>query len=141
MVCSQEGEDDEDMTPLDMTIDNYKLSSFIYLHNNFWYDSLGSTCICHYLLVDMNVSQSARSSMPNFQFASGPISLYWEGQNSFVQSDFEVHTYFMKILFDKLSNGSSLTSISCWQGLQIIKTCCCYFYRELHQHHELVIYP
>ena len=49
-VCSQEGEDDEDMTPSDMNID-YKVSSFLHLHNDFIYNSLGSTCTCHYLLV------------------------------------------------------------------------------------------
>ena len=47
-VCCQEGEDDEDMTPLDTTID-YKVSSFLYLHSDFWYNSLGSTCTCHYI--------------------------------------------------------------------------------------------
>ena len=46
-VCCQEGEDDEDMTPIDLTmIVKYKVSSFLYLHNDFWYNSLGSTCTC-----------------------------------------------------------------------------------------------
>ena len=39
-ICCQEGEDDEDMTPSDMTID-YLVSSFRHLHSNFWYNSLG----------------------------------------------------------------------------------------------------
>ena len=65
MVCCQEGEDDEDMTPSDMTID-YKVSSFLYLHSDFWFNSLGSTCTRHYLLVGTNVSQSASSSKLNF---------------------------------------------------------------------------
>ena len=43
-------EDDEDMTSLDMSID-YKVSLFLHLHNDFIYNSLGSTCTCHYLLV------------------------------------------------------------------------------------------
>ena len=38
------------MTPSDMNID-YKVSSFLHLHNDFIYNSLGSTCTCHYLLV------------------------------------------------------------------------------------------
>jgi len=46
---------DEDMTPLDMTID-YKVSSFLHLFSDFWYNSLGSTCTCHYLHVAINVS-------------------------------------------------------------------------------------
>jgi hypothetical protein len=33
-VCCQEGEDDEDMTPTDTTID-YKVRSFLHLHSNF----------------------------------------------------------------------------------------------------------
>ena len=55
-VCCQEGEDGEDMTPMDMTmIVQYKVSSFLYLHNDFWYNSLGSTCTCQSLIVDTNV--------------------------------------------------------------------------------------
>ena len=42
MVCCQEEEDDEDMTPSDTIID-YKVSSFLYLRSIFWYNSLGST--------------------------------------------------------------------------------------------------
>ena len=38
-VCSQEGEDNEDMTSSDMTI-VYKVSSFLHVHGNFWYTSL-----------------------------------------------------------------------------------------------------
>ena len=33
-VCCQEGEDDEDMTPLDTDID-YKVSLFLHLHNDY----------------------------------------------------------------------------------------------------------
>jgi len=103
---------DKDMTPLDMTID-YKVSSFLHLYNDFWYNSVGSTCTCHYLLVGANVSQSVRSSKLNFHFASGLTALHWEGHNSFVQSEFEVHAHLMENLFDKLSNGFCLTLISC----------------------------
>ena len=46
---------------LDMTVD-YKVSSFLLLHIDFWYNSLGSTCMCPYLLVDTNVSQSVHQS-------------------------------------------------------------------------------
>jgi hypothetical protein len=66
---------DEDMTPSDTTID-YKASSFLQLYSDFWYNSLGSTCICHYLLVGTNVSQSISPSKLNFQFISGPTILY-----------------------------------------------------------------
>ena len=59
-VCCQEGEDDEDMTPMDMTmIVKYKVSLFLYLHNNFWYNSLDSTCTCLYLIEGTIVFQSA----------------------------------------------------------------------------------
>jgi hypothetical protein len=44
------------MTPLDMTID-YKVRSFQYLNSDFRYNSLSSTCTCHYLIVGTNVSQ------------------------------------------------------------------------------------
>jgi len=63
------------MTHLDMTND-YKVRSFIYLHKDFWYNSLGSICTYHYLLLGMNVYQSARSSMLNFQFASTLTTLH-----------------------------------------------------------------
>ena len=56
---------DEDMTPLDTTID-YKVSPFLHLHSDFWYDSLGSTCTCYYLLVGTNVFQSVSPSKLNF---------------------------------------------------------------------------
>ena len=100
-VCGQEEEDDEDMTPSDMTID-YKVSSFLYLHSDFWFNSLGSTCTCHYLLAGTNVSQSASPSKLNFQVIGSPTILHWEGHNSFIRSEFEVHKHFMERLFDNL---------------------------------------
>ena len=81
MVCSQEGEDDEDMISSDMTID-YKVSSLLPLHSDLWYNSLGSTCTYHYLIVGTNASQSARPSKLNIWFAGSPIVLHWEGDNS-----------------------------------------------------------
>jgi hypothetical protein len=57
MVCCQEGEDDEDMTPTDTTID-YKVRLSLHLYSNFGYNSLGSTCTCCYLIVGTNVFQS-----------------------------------------------------------------------------------
>ena len=95
------GEDDEDMTPSDMTID-YKVSSFLHLHSDFWYNSLGSTCTCHYLIVGTNVSQSASPSKLNFQITGSPTILHWEGHNYFIQSEFEVHEHLMESLFDKV---------------------------------------
>jgi hypothetical protein len=81
---------DEDMTPWDMTID-YKVRLFLHLHSDFWYNSLGSTCTCHYLIVGTNVSHSASPSMLNIQVIGSPIILHWEGHNSFIRSEFEVH--------------------------------------------------
>jgi len=73
--------------------------SFIYLHNDFWYNSLGSTCTYHYLLIGMNVSQSAKSSMLNFQFASGSTTLHSKAITSFVQSDLRsMHTWWKTYL-------------------------------------------
>jgi hypothetical protein len=54
----QIGYTDEDMTPTDTTID-YKVRSFLHLHSNFGYNSLGPTCTCRYLNVGTNVSQSS----------------------------------------------------------------------------------
>jgi len=78
------------MTPLDITID-YEVSSFIYLYNDFWYNSLGSTCTCHYLIVDSNMPQSAGSSKLNFRYVSSPIVLYWEGHNLSIWSEIKVN--------------------------------------------------
>jgi hypothetical protein len=74
-ICCQEGEDDEDMTPTDTTID-YKVRSFLHLHSNFRYNSLGFTCTCRYLNVGTNVSQSASPSKLNFRFIGSPIVLH-----------------------------------------------------------------
>jgi hypothetical protein len=104
------------MTPLDMTID-YNVSSFLYLHSDFWYNSLDSTCIYHYLLVGTNVSQILSPSKLNFQFIGGPIILHWEGHNSFIWSVIEVNEHLMESLFDNLSNRSGPTSISRRQDL------------------------
>jgi hypothetical protein len=46
----------------------------------------------------------------------------------------------MESLFDRLSNRSSPTSISCQQGLQIILTSCHYFCQELRHRCGLVIH-
>jgi hypothetical protein len=128
------------MTPSDTTI-VYKVSSFLYLHSDFWYNSLGSTCTCHYLNVGTNVSQRASSSKLNHRFVGSPTVLYWEGNNSSIRSAIEVNEHLMKSLFDNLSNRSSPISISCRQGLKIIKILCRYFYRELHYRHGLVSHP
>jgi hypothetical protein len=127
------------MTPTDTTI-NYKVRSFLHLHSNFGYNSLGSTCTCHYLNVATNMSQSASPSKLNFWFVGSPIVLHWEGHNSSIRSAIEVNEHLMESLFDKLSNKSSPTSISHWQGLQIIETFCRYFYRVLRRRRMLVIH-
>ena len=74
-VCYQEWEDDEDMTPLDMDID-YKVSLFLHLYNDFLYNSLGSTCICLYLIKGTIVFQSASSSKSNNRFVGNPTMLF-----------------------------------------------------------------
>ena len=66
---------DENMTPSGMTID-YNVSSFLHLHSDFLYNSFGSTCTYHYLLVGTNVSQSASPSKLNFQFIGAPTILH-----------------------------------------------------------------
>jgi hypothetical protein len=114
-----------------MTID-YKMRSFLHLHSNFGYNSLGSTCTCRYLNVG--------TSKLNFQFVGNPIVLHWEGHNSSIQSAIEVNEHLMESLFNKLLNRSGLTSISHWQGLEIIETFCYYFYRVLQRRRGLVIH-
>jgi hypothetical protein len=102
---------DEDMTPSDTTID-YKVCSFLYLHSDFWYDSLGSTYTCRYLNVGTNMSQSASPSKLNFHFVGSPTVLYCECHNSSIRSAIEVNEHLMERLFDKLSNRSGSTLIS-----------------------------
>jgi len=121
------------MTPSDTTID-YMVSSLLPLHSDLWYNSLGSTCTCHYLIVGTNVKL-------NFRFVGRPIVNHCEGHNSVIRSAIEVHELLMEILFDNLSNRSGPTSISRRQGLQIIKTFCRCFCRKLHHRHELVVHP
>jgi hypothetical protein len=132
-VCCQKGEDDEDMTPSDTTID-YKVRSFLHLHSNFGYYLLGFTCTCRYWNVGTNMSQSASPSKLNFWFVDSPIVPRWEGHNSSIRSAIEVNEHLM------LSNRFGPTSISHWQGLQIIETFYRYFCRVLRRCRRLVIY-
>jgi ribosomal protein L34E len=73
------------------------------------------------------VSQSASPSKLNFRFVGSPIVLHWEGHNSSIRSAIEVNEHLVESLFDNLLNRSGPTSISYWQGLQIIETFCRYF--------------
>jgi len=91
------------MTPSHTTIDYNKVSSFLHLHNdktknwllhNIVISNVLSNnsdddreWICH----EQDHSQGASLLKLNFQFVSGPIVLYWEGHNSFIRSEFEVH--------------------------------------------------
>ena len=109
--------------PSDMTT-NYKMSSFIYLDNDFWCNSLDSICTCNYLIVDSNMSQTASPSKLNFRYVDSPIVLYWEGHNSSIRNEIEVNEHLTESLFDKLSNRSGHTSISHRQGLQIVIIFC-----------------
>jgi hypothetical protein len=72
--------DDEDTAPSDTNID-YKVNSLLYLHYDFWYNSLGSTCTCRYLNVYTNVSERVSSSKLNHRFAGSSIVLHWEDHN------------------------------------------------------------
>jgi hypothetical protein len=94
---SRAWEDDEHMTPSDTTID-YKVHSFLYLHSNFGYNSLGSTCTCRYLNIGTNVFQSASPSKLNFRFVGNPIVLHWEGHNLSIRSAIEVNEHLMEKL-------------------------------------------
>jgi hypothetical protein len=87
--------------PSDMPID-YKVYSFLRLHSDFRYNSLGSICTCYYLIIGTNVSQSTSSSKLNFRFVSSLTVLYWKGHNSSIRSMIEVNEHKMEILFDKL---------------------------------------
>jgi hypothetical protein len=127
------------MTPSDTTID-YKVRSFLYLHSDFGYNSLGSTCTCHYLNVGTDMSQSVSPSKLNFRFVGSPVIFHCEGHNSSIRNAIEVNEHFMERLFDKISNRSGPTSISCQQDLQIIVIICRYFCRELRRCHELIIH-
>ena len=115
------------MTFLDTTI-AYKVSLLLLFHSDFWHNSLGSTCTCHYLIVGTNVKL-------NFRFVGRPRVNHCEGHNSVIRSAIEVHELLMERLFDKLLNRSRR------QGLQIIKIFCHCFCRKLHHHHELVVHP
>ena len=77
------------MKPMDMTmIVQYKVSSFLYLHNDFWYNSLGSTCTCQFLIVGTNVKL-------NIRFVGRSTVYHCEGHNSVVWSVIEVHELLM----------------------------------------------
>ena len=121
------------MTPSDTTI-AYKVRLLLFFHSDFWHNSLGSTCTCHYLIVGTNVKL-------NFRFVGKPKVNHCEGHNSVIRSAIELHELLMESLFDKISNRSGPTSISHRQGLQIIKTFCHCLCRKLHRRHGLVVHP
>ena len=73
------------MKPIDMTmIAKYKVSSFLYLYNNFGYNSLGSTCTCQPLIVGTDVKL-------NFRFVGRLIVNHCERHNLVIRSTIEVH--------------------------------------------------
>ena len=135
---------DEDMKLSDTIID-YRVSLLLNLYNDFsyndfWYNSLGSTCTCLYLLVGTNVPQSANSSKLNFWFIDSPTVLHWKVHNSTIRSAIEVNELLLESLFDSLSNGLGPNSISHRQGLQIIKSFCRYFWQVQWRRRGLVIH-
>jgi hypothetical protein len=113
------------MTPSDTTI-YYKAHSFLHLHSNFGYNSLGSTCTCCYLNVGINVSQSASPSKLNFRFIGSLIVLHWEDHNSSIRSAIEFNEHLMESLFylvppqchigkaSKSSRHSTTISVGCY---------------------------
>jgi hypothetical protein len=127
------------MTQSDTIID-YKVSSFLYLHSDFGYNSPGSTCTCCYLNVGTNMSQSASPSKLNFWFIGSLTVLHCEGHNSSIRSAIEVNEHLIERLFDKISNRSGPISISHWKGLQIIETFHRYFCQVLRRRRRLVIH-
>jgi hypothetical protein len=127
------------MIPTDTTID-YKVRSFLHLYSNFGYNSLGSTCTCRYLNVDINMSQSASPSKLNFRFVGSLIVLHWEGHNSSIQSAIEVNEHLMESLFDKISNRSGPTSISYCKTSKSSRHSVAIFYRVLRRRCGLVIH-
>jgi hypothetical protein len=127
------------MTHSDTNIDD-KVSSFLYLHSAFWYNSLGSICTYRYLNVGTNMSQNVSPSKLNFRFVGSPIVLHCKGHNSSIWSAIEINEHLMESLFDELSNISGPTLISHWQDLKIIETFCHYFSRVLRRRHGLVIH-
>ena len=119
-----------------------KVSSFLSLHSDIskndddyanmhktlsMLSTTDGTWICHAL----DRPWSPRPSKLNIRFVSSLTVFYFEGHNSSIQSAIDVHDHLMESLFDMLSNKSDLTSISCRQGLQIIKICCYKFCRVL----------
>jgi len=55
-------------------------------------------------------SWSASSLKLNIWFVSGPTVLHWEGYDSFIWSAIKVNEHMMESLFDRISNGSDVTS-------------------------------
>ena len=108
------------MTPSD-TIIEYKVSSFLCLHNYISKNlllpnvdtfnvlrnkgdddvNLGKTLFVASTTDGMWIhhaqdrSSSANSSKPNIRFAGSPILLHWEGHNSSIRSVIEVQEYLM----------------------------------------------
>jgi hypothetical protein len=53
----------------------------------------------------------------DYKYVGSPIVLYWEDHNLSIRSEIKDNEYLMERIFYKISNESSLTSISCRQGL------------------------
>ena len=105
---------DEDMAPMDMPMKvKDKVSSYLCLHNdktkNLLLPNIGipnvfrnngdddREWICH----EQDRSQSANPSKLHIRFTGSTTLLHWEGHNSFIRSEFEVHEHLIKwIWFD-----------------------------------------
>ena len=97
--------------------------------------------VYHYLFIDTDVPQSTSPSKLKSQFVGVQTLHHCNDHNYFIWNVIEVNEHLMESLFDKLSNGSSLTSRSRWEGLETIRTSRRYFYEELYRRHGLDIHP
>ena len=60
------------MTPSDTKID-YELSTFLHLHNDFLYNSHGSTCACHYPILVLRLTVGSAPRGRRAAHARGPL--------------------------------------------------------------------
>jgi hypothetical protein len=49
----------------------------------------------------------------DYKYVGSPIVLYWEDHNLSIRSEIKVNEHLMESRFYKISNESSLTSVSC----------------------------
>jgi hypothetical protein len=131
---------DEDMTPLDMTFD-YKVSSFLCLRNdktkNLLLPNVGISNVLRNKVMMIEYGVQAHQSL---LFVSSVVQQCYIGKAITHSSRMwlrSMSTWLKAYLISRFGP----TLISCWQGLQIIKTCILCFCREQRCDHRLVIHP